>query len=129
MKELIENGKIIRRQRLFKGMTQQDVCDFIELKTYEYGRVEQGKKKLSYEKWLEIIDLLRIDNYEKDIILRNLEKAESLKKEKVVLTYSQYSKMLEDLEKQKAETKKYKEKYMKLKNNLFNFINSIDKVE
>lgn len=129
MKELIENGKIIKRQRLFKGLTQQNVCDFVELKIYEYSGVEQGNRKISYDKWLSIIDLLGIDNYEKDIILRNLEKAETIKKEKVVLTYSQYSKMISDLEKQKELTENYKNKYNKLKNELKNFVNSIDKFE
>lgn len=129
MKELIENGKIIKRQRLFKGLTQQNVCDFVELKIYEYSGVEQGNRKISYDKWLSIIDLLGIDNYEKDIILRNLEKAETIKKEKFVLTYSQYSKMISDLEKQKELTENYKNKYNKLKNKLKNFVNSIDKNE
>ncbi len=129
MKELIENGKIIKRQRLFKGLTQQNVCDFVELKIYEYSGVEQGNRKISYDKWLSIIDLLGIDNYEKDIILRNLEKAETLKKEKFVLTYSQYSKMVSDLDKQKELTEQYRNKYNKLKNKLKNFVNSIDKFE
>ena len=129
MKELIENGKIIKRQRLFKGLTQQNVCDFVELKIYEYSGVEQGNRKISYDKWLSIIDLLGIDNYEKDIILRNLEKAETLKKEKIILTNSQYSKMVEDLEKQKELTEHYKNKYNKLKNKLKNFVKSIDKIE
>ena len=129
MKELIENGKIIKRQRLFKGLTQQNVCDFVELKIYEYSGVEQGNRKISYDKWLSIIDLLGINNYEKDIILRNLEKAETLKKEKIILTNSQYSKMVEDLEKQKELTEHYKNKYNKLKNKLKNFVKSIDKIE
>lgn len=129
MKELIENGKIIKRQRLFKGLTQQNVCDFVELKIYEYSGVEQGNRKISYDKWLSIIDLLGIDNYEKDIILRNLEKAETLKKEKIILTNSQYLKMIEDLEKQKELTEQYRNKYNKLKNKLKNFVNSIDKFE
>ena len=129
MKELIENGKIIKRQRLFKGLTQQNVCDFVELKIYEYSGVEQGNRKISYDKWLSIIDFLGIDNYEKDIILRNLEKAETLKKEKIILTNSQYSKMVEDLEKQKELTEHYKNKYNKLKNKLKNFVKSIDKIE
>ena len=84
---------------------------------------------LSYDKWLSIIDFLGIDNYEKDIILRNLEKAETLKKEKIILTNSQYSKMVEDLEKQKELTEHYKNKYNKLKNKLKNFVKSIDKIE
>lgn len=129
MKELIENGKIIKRQRLFKGYTQQDVCDFVEMKIYEYSGAEQGNRKISYDKWLSIIDFLGIDNYEKDIILRNLEKAETLKKEKIILTNSQYSKMIEDLEKQKELTEHYKNKYNKLKNKLKNFVKSIDKIE
>lgn len=129
MKELVENGKIIKRQRLFKGLTQQNVCDFVELKIYEYSGAEQGNRKIPYDKWLSIIDLLGIDNYEKDIILRNLEKAETTKKEKVVLTYSQYSKMVCDLEKQKELTEQYRNKYNKLKNKLKNFVKYIDKNE
>ncbi len=115
MKELVENGKILKGYRIKRGFTQYDVADFLGIPKTSYSNAEQGIKKLDIQYILELVDLFDISQADKNILVKNFELYENSKRTKVTISVREYEKMKTDIEHYKQLYKNEKKRVEKIK--------------
>ena len=54
-------GEFIKRNRLMRGLLQQEVAELIGVSQPYYSRIEQGKRDVDFALALKICDCLKID--------------------------------------------------------------------
>jgi len=54
----------VRKVREYKGITRQEMADFLDISLSGYSKIEQGKVEVSINKFEKIAEYLGVDNYE-----------------------------------------------------------------
>ncbi len=115
MKQLAENGRILKEYRIKKGFTQHDTADFLGIPTTSYANSEQGKKRLDFQYIMELVDLFDIPEAEKNILIQNFDLYENSKKTKITISTREYDKLKADIEYYKQLYKNEQKRIEKIK--------------
>ena len=54
----------VKKIREYKGITRQEMADFLDISLSGYSKIEQGKVEVSINKFEKIAEYLGVDNYE-----------------------------------------------------------------
>ena len=54
----------VKKIREYKGITRQEMADYLDISLSGYSKIEQGKVEVSINKFEKIAEYLGVDNYE-----------------------------------------------------------------
>ena len=106
----------IKKQRLIKGLTQQQIAKKLEISVPTYSRIESGKTKLNFNFLKKICEALEIDYQDvlSSVIPTSSSKEIEQIKEEMLFIHEQLNRLNDLMEKQQEINKVMLEKLKKL---------------